>query len=127
LARVGAEDLTRLEAHFRNAGVEPLLISDEEHPSGFLVTIVDPDGERSFLTDRGANLALSVGDLPPGLLANTDYLVISGYSFYADGPRSVALELIAQARSTGLRFAIDPASEGFLRECGVENFLDWTR
>lgn len=126
LARVGASDLPRLGAHFREAGVEPILVPDPLLPSGFLVTIVDPDGERSFLTDRGANLALSPGDLPSDLLADTEYLVISGYTFYAEGPRNVASALIAEARERGIRLVIDPASEGFLREAGIENFLQWT-
>ena len=40
------------------AAADPVL------PSGTLVTLVSPDGERSFLTDRGANLALASADLP---------------------------------------------------------------
>jgi sugar/nucleoside kinase (ribokinase family) len=126
LARVGADDRAAMEAHFRSAGVTPLLIGDPEHPSGVLVTIVDPDGERSFLTDRGANLFLSPADLPAGLLDDTRFLLCSGYSFYAEGPRRVALELIAKARRGGISLVIDPASEGFLREVGIANFIGWT-
>jgi sugar/nucleoside kinase (ribokinase family) len=126
LARVGADDRPALEARFRAAGVTPLLIGDPVHASGVLVTIVDPDGERSFLTDRGANLFLDPADLPPGLLEDTQFLVISGYSFYAEGPRGVALVLVAEAKRRGISLVIDPASEGFLREAGVANFIGWT-
>jgi sugar/nucleoside kinase (ribokinase family) len=126
LARVGAADRPQLEAHFRASGVTPLLVADPDLPSGMLVTIVDPDGERSFLTDRGANLALAPADLPAGLLDDTEYLVLSGYTFFAEGPRRVGLALVREARSRKIPFAIDPASEGFLREAGVANFIAWT-
>jgi sugar/nucleoside kinase (ribokinase family) len=126
LARVGASDLEPYGAYYRGAGVQPLLVPDQVLPSGMLVTIVDHDGERSFLTDRGANLSLSVADVPADALDDTEVLVISGYTFYAEGPRAVALELVTEARQRGIKLIIDPASEGFLREVGVENFLRWT-
>jgi sugar/nucleoside kinase (ribokinase family) len=125
-ARVGAADLERLNSHFRSFGVEPVLTGDAELSSGFLVTIVDPDGERSFLTDRGANLALAPEDVPPTLLEGVTILVISGYSFFAEGPRRVALRLVGEARARGIALVIDPASEGFLREAGIANFIGWT-
>jgi sugar/nucleoside kinase (ribokinase family) len=126
IARVGARDRERFGEHFRAHGVTPLLVADPELPSGVLATIVDPDGERSFLTDRGANLNLAPDDVPAGILDDTGYLVLSGYSFYAPSPRAVALGLMEEARRRGIRVIIDPASEGFLREAGTQNFIGWT-
>ena len=97
-----------------------------EQPSGVLVTIVDPDGERSFLTDRGANLALSPADLPASLLDGARYAVCSGYSFFADAPRASVRGFLAAARERQVATMVDPASAGFLREVGVEAFLSWT-
>ena len=68
VARVGAADKPQLEAYFKGHHVDPVLTSDSQRPAGVLVTIVGPDGERSFLTDRGANLALSPSDMPVWLL-----------------------------------------------------------
>ena len=126
IGRVGSFDRVALEAYFRQHGVTPLLAADPELTSGVLATIVDPDGERSFLTDRGANLNLNPGDVPPGVLDDTEYLVVSGYSFYAPSPRETAMGLVAQARERGIKVVIDPASEGFLREVGPQNFIGWT-
>jgi sugar/nucleoside kinase (ribokinase family) len=125
-ARVGIEDKSALEEHFRHFGVDPVLAADPTLPSGVLVTIVDPDGERSFLTDRGANLALSPDDLPPTLLDGARYAVCSGYSFFADRPRESVRGFLAEARRRGVATVIDPASVGFLREVGIEPFLAWT-
>ena len=125
-ARVGAGDRDRYDGYFRDLGVVPLLASDAELPSGVLVTLVDPDGERSFLTDRGANLNLCAADLNESLLDGVSLVMVSGYSLFAPGPRAAVLGLLASARARGVAIAIDPASVGFLREIGPTQVLAWT-
>lgn len=124
-ARVGREDREEQEAHFRARGVTPALAADEQLGSGKLVTLLDPSGERSFLSDRGANLNLCAEDLPDALLVNTGLVLISGYSFFAPGPRVAVQSLLSRARAQGVAIAIDPASTGFLGEVGPRNFLSW--
>ena len=125
-ARVGARDKPHLEAYFKGFHVEPLLIADVTRPSGMLVTIVDPDGERSFLTDRGANLDLSHSDLPVWLLDDTRLVVLSGYSLFAETPREAVRWLAAEALKRGIAVVVDAASVGFLEEVGAHKFLEWT-
>jgi sugar/nucleoside kinase (ribokinase family) len=125
-ARVGHADKAMYENYFRGLGVVPVLAADREQPSGVLVTIVDPDGERSFLTDRGANLNLCAEDLPESLLDDVGLVMVSGYSFFAPGPRAAVQELFGRARARGIPVAVDPASVGFLVEVGVAQFLSWT-
>lgn len=127
VARVGAADKPQLEAYFKGFHVDPALVSDAQRPSGVLVTIVDPDGERSFLTDRGANLALSPSDMPVWLLDQTRLVLMSGYSYFAEVPRSAVMWLTGQAAERSIGFAVDAASVGFIREVGPAQFLDWTR
>jgi sugar/nucleoside kinase (ribokinase family) len=124
--RVGAADLSAQEARFRAAGVVPVLSGDETLGSGVLVTIVDPSGERSFLTDRGANLHLNSEDLPDRLLDGVGLVMVSGYSLFAPGPRAAVQSLLARARRRAVAIAVDPASTGFLSEVGPATFLDWT-
>lgn len=126
VARVGAAERAGHEAYFSTLGVTPLLAADAELPTGALVCIVDPDGERSFLTDRGANLNLCADDLPDQLLDGLGLVVISGYALFAPGPRAAVRDFLARARARGVSVAVDPASEGFLLEVGPENFLAWT-
>jgi sugar/nucleoside kinase (ribokinase family) len=125
-ARVGHADRAMYENYFRGLGVIAVLAGDREQPSGVLVTIVDPDGERSFLTDRGANLNLSSDDLPSSLLDDVGMVMVSGYSFFAPGPRAAVRGLFAAAKARGIAVALDPASVGFLVEVGAAQFLDWT-
>ncbi|WP_437957564.1 sugar kinase [Sorangium sp. So ce119] len=127
VARVGAKDKPHLEAYFKGLHVDPILVADPQEASGVLVILVDADGERSFLTDRGANLALEPSDMPVGLLDETRLVLVSGYSLFAEGPRRAVLWLAEEARSRRIPIAIDAASVGFLREVGVGAFLEWTR
>ena len=126
VSRVAAVELDSNIAYFRSRGVEPLLSGDTGAPSGVLISIVDADGERSFLTDRGANLNLSAADLPSNLLDGVDMLLVSGYSFFTPVPRAAVMALQKEARERGIATAVDPASVGFLREVGAEPFLKWT-
>ena len=127
VSRVAAADLATNLAYFRARKVEPLLVADDTAPSGVLISIVDSDGERSFLTDRGANLNLSAADLPASLLDDVSLVMVSGYSFFTAGPRAAVMALLKEARSRSIPTAVDPASVGFLREVGPEGFLKWTQ
>ena len=124
--RVGAADAGAQAAELRRHGVVPHLAADDELPTGRLVTLLDPDGERSFLTDRGANAALCRDDFPDALLEGVRLLHISGYSLFAEAPRAAVLEFAAAAGRRGVPVTFDAGSAGFLAETGAERFLAWT-
>ena len=124
-ARVGAQDKAMYENYFRGRGVVPLLAGDDTLPSGVLVTLLDPSGERSFLTDRGANLHLGADGFPDDLFDGVGLIVVSGYSFFAEGPRAAVQHVLETARSKGVAIGIDPASVGFLDEVGPTLFRQW--
>ena len=124
VARVGAADRRRETARLERAGVTPHLVGDARRETGRLIAMVEASGERSFLTDRGANLALRARDLADAVVDGAAMVHLSGYSFFAPGPREVVISLIA--RAAGRPVGVDPASAEFLREAGGENFLAWT-
>ncbi len=125
VARVGAADLRAETARLRRAGVAPHLVPDAERPTGRLVALIDPDGERSFFTDRGANEALAAGDISDALIARAAHIHLSGYSFFAPSPRGAVLDVMA--RAGGRPVSVDPASSEFLREAGPAAFFAWTQ
>ena len=125
VARVGMPDVESETMRLKAAGVKPHLVGDSERETGRLVALIDPDGERSFLTDRGANEALRPGDIPDALIADAALIHLSGYSFFAPSPRAAVLDVMRRAGDKPV--SVDPASAEFLREVGTENFLHWTR
>lgn len=123
--RVGAEDHAGLAAELRAAGVSPHLAADPQAPTGALVVLIDPkDGERSFLTSRGANDRLCAADLPDALLESAALLHVSGYAMVAEGPRAAVSALIGRAVAQGIAVSVDPGSASFLAEIGAPRFLE---
>jgi len=127
IARVGFDDLKYYQNMFATAGIGTHFSADNKLSTGHLVTIVDKNGERSFFTDRGANINLSLNDISENIFDNISLFHLSAYSLFEPSPREVALELIASAKQKNIGFSVDPASASFLGEIGVEKFLGWTK
>jgi sugar/nucleoside kinase (ribokinase family) len=125
VGRVGAADVESETARFKEIGVTPHLVGDPDRETGRLIALIDPDGERSFLTDRGANEALEARDISDALIASASHISLSGYSFFAPSPRAAVLDVMRRAKDKPI--SVDPASAEFLREVGADNFLAWTR
>jgi sugar/nucleoside kinase (ribokinase family) len=125
VARVGAADVESETARFKAIGVTPYLVGDRTRETGRLIALIDPDGERSFLTDRGANEALEAHDIPDTLIERAALIHLSGYSFFASSPRAAVLDVMRRADDKPI--SVDPASAEFLREVGADKFLAWTR
>ncbi|MGW8782565.1 carbohydrate kinase family protein [Streptomyces sp. NPDC055796] len=124
LARVGTESALWHEQSLRDSGVRPRLVIDPAEPTGTVVALVGEGAERTFLTDSGAALRLTPQDWAPTLLDGAAHLHLSGYLFFADSSRELALVALRAARSRGVPVSVDPASAGFLAGLGPERFLD---
>ncbi|MFD7263554.1 carbohydrate kinase family protein [Streptomyces sp. NPDC059874] len=124
LARVGADSARWHEEALLAAGVRPRLVVDPDEPTGTVVALVGKDAERTFLTDSGASLRLCPADWAPSLLDGAAHLHLSGYLFFADSSRELALVALRAARTRGVPVSVDPASAGFLAALGPRRFLD---
>ncbi|WP_046775359.1 carbohydrate kinase family protein [Streptomyces yangpuensis] len=124
LARVGTESARWHERALVDAGVRPRLVVDAEEPTGTVVALVGTDAERTFLTDSGASLRLCPADWAPSLLDGAAHLHLSGYLFFADSSRELAMVALRAARTRGVPVSVDPASAGFLAALGPQRFLD---
>jgi ribokinase len=112
---------TALVAELAAAGVEPVVRTVPGAASGTIVSLVEPDGQRSMLADRGANLALRPDDvpaLPPG-----GHLHLSGYTLLDERPRAAGLAALAAAAAAGATVSVDPASTGPLTAYGPARWL----
>jgi sugar/nucleoside kinase (ribokinase family) len=124
--RAGAADADFHQAELAKFGVQPRLVADPAAATGSIVVLIDPDGERTMITDRGANLRLQPSDVPESLLDGADLVHLTGYTFFDPGPRQVARGLIAAARRRGIPFTVDPSSAAFLSGLTPRDFLSWT-
>ncbi|WP_043614494.1 carbohydrate kinase family protein [Nonomuraea candida] len=107
-------------------GVDARLVMDPERPTGTCVVLVTHKGERTMLSDPGANAALSPEDLPRDLFVSGAHLHLSGYTLINEGSRDAGLAALDMARRAGMSISVDCASSAPLERTGAEPFLEWT-
>ena len=87
--------------------------------TGSIVALIAADGERSFLTDRGAADQLT---LPPaGWLDDSSVVHVPMYSLLTDPTRTTALAMVHEARGRGVAISLDASSTGAITDAGIEH------
>ena len=105
-------------------GVDARLVMDPERPTGTCVVMVTHKGERTMLSDPGANAALAPDDLPHDLFVPGAHLHVSGYTLLSEGSRAAALAALDFSRRAGMSASVDGASAAPLERAGAEPFLE---
>ncbi len=105
-------------------GVDARLVMDPERPTGTCVVMVTHKGDRTMLSDPGANAVLSPDDLPKDLFTPGSHLHMSGYTLLNEGSRPAALAAFHLAGRAGMTVSVDCASAAPLERVGAEPFLE---
>ena len=114
----GERALAQLEA----AGVTVAASVDPDRPTGTIIVLVEPDGERTMIPDAGANAGLGAAEFV--LPREATELYVSGYALLEPGARPFALAALAAARAAGRPIAVDAASAAPLARVAAE-FPGW--
>jgi sugar/nucleoside kinase (ribokinase family) len=93
------------------------------------VMVLSQAGERTMLSDRGANLLLSNADVDAALAGAPEavHLHLSGYVLLDGASRTAGRYALRAAHERGLTTSVDAASAGPLRRMGGDAFLAWVR
>jgi sugar/nucleoside kinase (ribokinase family) len=102
----------------QQAGVDVCVVS--EGRTGSIVVLVQPNGERSFLTDRGVASQLSHVDA--GLMSDVGILHVPSYSLVTEPLASTSLLYIKAAQSLGAVISLDASSTSVLEHFGVARY-----
>lgn len=128
VAAVGADAAGRLAVEMlQEHAVRVHAVRDASRATGTVVALADGRGERTMITDRGANVALSEQDLPRGWFRPGAHLHLSGYTLFMEPARAAGLAALRMAAACGMSVSVDPASWSPLREVGPHRFLAWTQ
>src|SRR6201987_2079424 len=106
--------------------VDARLVMDPERPTGTCVVMGTHKGERTMLSDPGANAALSPDDLPHDLFVPGCHLHVSGYTLLNEGSRAAAVTSMERALEANMSVSVDGAPASPLERVGAEPFLDLT-
>jgi sugar/nucleoside kinase (ribokinase family) len=92
--------------------------------NGVVVSIVDPDGERSMLSDPGVAGELRAEELKPEWFAGCDAVYLSGYALMRS-PADEAIAAAAEAvRAESGVVSVDVSTWTSIRAFGAERFLE---
>ena len=119
VAAVGRDGVGRaLVEAIRGDGVQVRVVRVAGARTGRIGVMVSPDGERSFVADRGAALQLRPDDVRPQWFTRADGLHLPMYSFMGEPVSEAARRAVLLARQSGGFVSIDLASIGPLLERG---------
>jgi sugar/nucleoside kinase (ribokinase family) len=119
IGQVGSDALgQQLCSSLQQAGVDVCVIA--EGRTGSIVVLVQTNGERTFLTDRGVASHLSLVDA--NLMANVGILHVPSYSLVTEPLASTSLLYIKAAQSLGAVISLDASSTSVLEHFGVARY-----
>ena len=119
IGQVGNDVLgQQLCSALQRAGVDVCVVS--EGRTGSIVVLVQPNGERTFLTDRGVASHHSLVDA--SLMANVGVLHVPSYSLVTEPLASTSLLYIKAAQSLGAVISVDASSTSVLEYFGVARY-----
>lgn len=106
MGAVGDDDAGHRALHgLGTAGVSTDLVSvSETHPTAMNTVMVTPDGERTMIGARGANVYYTPD---PGWREGVGWLHVSGYSLMEGPQQQSALDVIAAARENSTPCSLD--------------------
>lgn len=105
-------------------GVKAWLTRTKERDTGVVLVLVDEHGQRSMVTNQGADFALRPEDLPRDVLATASHVHLTAWSLFTDPPRAAALEAARIAQEHGATVSLDPASFQMIQEFGRDAFIE---
>jgi ribokinase len=110
ISRVGPDSLALKALNsLDEAGVMPSgLQRDPAAPTGLMYVVVTPDGERTILGHRGANVLTDPDQVREEEMRNARLFHLSGYALLAEPQRSAALLALEMACRYGLTVTLDP-------------------
>lgn len=106
-----------LIAALREAGVTVHAVRVAS-PTGRLLATIEPGGERTFITERGAADALRPEDLRAAWFRGAGVLHLPAYAVFSDVLTATALAATSLARDAGALVSVDLASAGPIRALG---------
>lgn len=96
-------------AALENEHISAPIDRNEALDTGICVVLLEPDGERSFVTSPGAEATLRAGDLAALDVTGGDFVLVSGYNVMYPRVADVALGWLAELSSEVI-VVFDPAT-----------------
>lgn len=123
IGKRGSDDAGRLAgAGLEARGVE--IRGPQQGKNAVVCALVDADGERSMLSDRGMATDFRPDELDPEWFRGCDHLFVSAYTLLSEPVLHTAFEAVMIARAAGATISVDLSSWSAIRDSGPDGFRD---
>jgi ribokinase len=92
--------------------------------NGVVVSLVEANGERTMVSDRGVAPELTADELQPDWFDRCDWLHLSGYSLMREPIGTAAERAAALAGERDARISVDLSSVNVIREFGADRLAE---
>lgn len=121
IGQIGTDDVgDRLVADLQRCGVEVRV--RRAGVTGTIVVLVEPDGERTMLSDRAAATGLT--DVPDAWLDDVGVLHLPCYSFHGEPLATTSSALARRAGACGATVSVDLSSLAVIDALGADRLRD---
>lgn len=128
VGKIGRDRMGQLAIdNLETEGVSFDLLESDANLTGSVAVFVDHTGERSMVSGHGADFYLLPSEVPRAVIAASNHLHLTAWSFFTDPPRSAARAAARIARESGATLSFDPGSFQMIEEMGVDHFLSVTQ
>lgn len=127
IGSVGADTFgTLIIEDLEREGVELYIRRTPDYNTGVILVLIDLQGQRSMVTNQGADFHLLPEDLSEEILQTCAHVHITAWSLFTDPPRAAALRAAQIAKAAGATVSFDPASYQMIHEMGNQQFAQIT-
>jgi ribokinase len=113
-------------ADLEREGVAAHVSRTSAHDTGVILVMIDRSGQRSMVTNQGADFHLESDNLPTAVLESCGHVHITAWSLFTNPPRAAAIRAAQIAKAAGASVSFDPASYQMIREIGYDKFARYT-
>jgi sugar/nucleoside kinase (ribokinase family) len=94
------------EMELMGYGLDSRMVMDPERSTGTCVVMITHRGDRTMLSDPGANARLQPEDLPRDVFGPDGHLHVSGYTLINSDSRRAARVALRMARESGMSISV---------------------
>lgn len=109
-----------VRADLRREGVR--VVGPRRGRTASIAVLLEPSGERTFVTDRATALDLRPEDVPADLWDELTVLHVPAYSLFEGALARTSEGMVDEAHRRGVTVSVDLSSESLLRAYGPESF-----
>ncbi|MFN5059036.1 MAG: carbohydrate kinase family protein [Chloroflexota bacterium] len=103
--------------------VVPHVVQLESYPTSTIVVMIEPTGQRSMITNQGADFYLVPAHLPGAVLDTVRHLHVTAWSLFSDPPQDAIVQAVRRAKAAGAMISFDPASYQMIESMGRDTFV----